>query len=73
MGIHLLRYAHGEERTTLHDALVAIVRDARFHVSQKQTHVLPTPTLQFLCCQVDIVVSIDGVCMLRDVVSADPT
>jgi hypothetical protein len=48
MGFHLLCYIHGGERTTSHDvvwnAFVVIVKDARFHVSKKQTHVLsPVP------------------------------
>jgi hypothetical protein len=39
MGIHLLHYVHGGEKTALHDvvqnAFVIIVRNAGFHVSQK--------------------------------------
>jgi len=37
MGIHLLHYVHGGERTTSHgvvqNAFKAIARDAKFHVS----------------------------------------
>jgi len=73
MGIHLLCCAHGEERITLHDAFVAIVKDAGLHVSQERTLVFPPLALQFLCCRVNIVLSIDGVRMLKDVVIADFT
>jgi hypothetical protein len=44
MGIHLLHCAHGGDTTTLHDVMqdgfTIVVKDARFHVSQEQTHVL---------------------------------
>jgi hypothetical protein len=44
MGFHVFCYTHGGERTTLHDvvwdAFVAITKNARFHVLQKQTHIL---------------------------------
>ncbi len=45
MEIHLLCCTHGEERTILHDIVwdvfIAIARYTWFHVSLKQTHVLP--------------------------------
>ncbi len=71
--IHLLRCAHSGERMALHDAFGTIVKIAKFHVSQEQSHVLPPLALQFLHCQVDIVLSINGVHMLANVVIADPT
>ncbi len=41
MGIHLLWYAHGGERTAshvaVHDVFVSIAKDARFYVFWKQT------------------------------------
>jgi len=71
--IHLLRCAHDGERMALHDAFGTIVKNAKFHVSQEQNHVLPPLALQFLHCQVDIMLSINGVHMLANVVIADPT
>jgi hypothetical protein len=51
MGIHLLRYAHGNECTRTHDAIhdtfVAIARDARLHVGQQQLHLLPSTTFNY--------------------------
>jgi hypothetical protein len=53
MGI-FFHCAHGGERIILHDVVqdvfVAIAKDAGFHVSQKQTHVLSLPTLQSSRC-----------------------
>jgi hypothetical protein len=61
---------------TSHDVVqnvfAAIAKNAGFHVSQKQTHVLPLPTLQFLCRQIEIVLLVDGVCTLVDIVIVDP-
>jgi hypothetical protein len=48
------------------------MRDAKFHVLRKQTHVLPPPTLQSLCCQVNILLSINGGCTLASVVITNP-
>jgi hypothetical protein len=49
MGIHLFHCVHGEEKITSHDVMqdifVAIAKDAGFHVSQKQTHVLSSSAL----------------------------
>jgi hypothetical protein len=49
LGIHLLRCAHGGEKTTSHDvvrdAFASIVKDAGFHVLWEQTHILPLPFL----------------------------
>jgi hypothetical protein len=61
---------------TLHDVrnvFVAIAKNVRFHVSQKQTHVLLPPILNFLCCRIEIVILIDGVCTLVGVVIVNPT
>ncbi|CAM6086604.1 unnamed protein product [Calypogeia fissa] len=45
MGTHILRCSHGSKRTVTHDdirnMLAAIARDAGYHVSTEQTHVLP--------------------------------
>jgi hypothetical protein len=54
------------------DAFTIIMRNARFHVLRKQTHVLLSHTLQSLRCQVNIVLSIDGVRTLANVVIIDP-
>jgi hypothetical protein len=74
MGIHLLCCTHGGERTTLHvvmwDAFEAIVENMRIHDLWEQTHVLPP--LQPLHLRIDIVLLVDGVCMLVDVVIANP-
>ncbi len=48
MGIHLLCCVHGGERMALHDVvpnvIMAIAKDAKFHVSWRQTHILsPLP------------------------------
>jgi hypothetical protein len=76
MGIHFFHHVHGEEKTTLHDVVqntfMTIVKDVRFQVSWKQTHVLLPPTLQSSCFRIDIVLSIDGVHTLVDVVIVDP-
>ncbi len=52
MGIHLLHCVHGEERMALHDVVwdvfMATTKDARFHVSWEQTHILPPLALKSL-------------------------
>jgi len=76
MGIHFLCHTHGEEKMTSHDVVqnifITIAKDAGFQVLWKQTHVLLPPTLQSLCCQVDIVLLIDGVHTLIDIVIVEP-
>jgi hypothetical protein len=61
---------------TSHDVVrnvfVAITKNAGFHVSQEQTHVLLPPTLQFSCRWIEIVLLVDGVHTLVDVVIVDP-
>jgi hypothetical protein len=47
---------------------MVIAKDVGFQISQEQTHVLLPPTLQFSHCQVDGVLSINGVCTLVNVV-----
>ncbi len=54
------------------DVFAAIVRNVRFYVLRDQTHVLLFPTLQYSCHQIDIVLYVDGVCMLVDIVIVDP-
>ncbi len=48
--IHVFRYAQGGERTVTHDAIrdsfTSIVKDVKFQVLRKQTHVLLMPSLQ---------------------------
>jgi hypothetical protein len=65
------------EWTTFDDKVqnvfVSIARNMRFHVSCDQTHVLSLPFLQSSCEQVDILVSIDGICTLVYVVIVNPT
>ncbi len=50
---------------------MAIVRDAGFHVLQKQTYVLSPFTLQSSRHWIDIVFSVDGVHMLANIVIAN--
>jgi len=72
MGIHLLHYVHGGERVISHDVIwdvfASIVKNVRFHILQKQTHVLMLPSLQSSCWQVDIILLVDDVHTLVDVV-----
>jgi hypothetical protein len=62
---------------TLHDVVqnvfAAIAKNAGFHVSQEQTHVLLLPTVQFSCRLIEIVLLVDGVHTLVDVVIFNPT
>jgi hypothetical protein len=54
---------------------VTIVKGARFHVSRKQIHVFHPfpPTLQSSHRQIDIMLLIDGVCMLANIIIFDLT
>jgi hypothetical protein len=65
------------EWTTFDDKVqnvfVSIARNMRFHVSCDQTHVLSPPFLQSSHEQVDILLSIDGICTLAYVVIVNPT
>lgn len=76
MGIHLLYYVHGGERTTSHgvvrDALTSIAGDAKFHVLQEQTQVLPLPSFQYFHQWVNIVLSVASIRTLANVVIVDP-
>ncbi len=76
MGIHLLRYVHGNEGTWIHDVVrdtfVAIMWDVDFHVGWKQLHAFPSTTFNFFCRRIDIVLAKDGICTLVDVVIVDP-
>jgi hypothetical protein len=53
MGIHLLRFAHGNEHTRTHDEVhntfVAIARDANFHMGRKELHAFPSNTFNSFC------------------------
>jgi len=77
MGIHLLHYTHGGERTASHDvvqdAFMSIVKYMAFHVLREQTHIFSPPSFQSSCLRVDIVLSIDGIGTLTNVVIVDPT
>ncbi len=48
MGIHLLRFAHGNEcigtHNVIYDISVTIAQDAGFHVGREQLHALPSVT-----------------------------
>jgi hypothetical protein len=68
MGIHILHYVHGGKRMASHnvvwDVFTTIARDVRFYVLRDQTHVLLFLALQYSCHWIDIVLYVDGVCML---------
>jgi hypothetical protein len=53
------------------DVFTTIAKDARFHASWKQTHVLTPPILQSLHQWVNIVLLVDDVCTLAYVVIAN--
>jgi hypothetical protein len=76
LGINLLRCGHGGERTASHDdvrdAFASIVRNARFHVLWEQTHILPLPFFQSSRQRINIILLVDGICILVDVIIADP-
>ncbi|CAM6084315.1 unnamed protein product [Calypogeia fissa] len=73
---HILHCSHGSEWTATHDdlhnVLAAIARDAGYHVSTEQTHVLPAVDGILDRRRTDIVFSQAGVRALADVVVADP-
>jgi hypothetical protein len=75
MGIHLLRYAHGNEHIkthdVIHDTFATIVWGANFHVGQEQLHTLPSTTFNFSHWRVDIVLTKDGIYTLTNVVIVD--
>jgi hypothetical protein len=77
MGIHLLRYAHGNECTRPHDVIcntfAAIARDGGFHVRREQLHALFSTTFNSLCQWVNVVITKDGIRTVADVIIADPT
>jgi len=76
MRIHILRCVHGGERTALHvvvqNVFVTIAKDAKFHVLQKQTHVLLPLAMKVSHHRIDIMLSIDDVNMLVDVIITTP-
>jgi hypothetical protein len=76
MGIHLLYCAHGGERTASHDVIQnifsSIAKDAWFHILQKQTHILPSPSPQSFHKQVNIVLSIKGIRTLVGIIITNP-
>jgi hypothetical protein len=66
MGIHLLRYAHGNEhiRThdVIHDTFVAIAWDVSFHMGREQLYVIPSTTFNSFRWRIDIVFTKYGIC-----------
>jgi hypothetical protein len=72
MGIHLFCCAHGGEKKKSHnvisDAFASITRDVGFHGAREQTHILLLLTIQSSCQQVNMVLSVDGICMLANVI-----
>jgi len=76
MGIHLLRFVHGNEYIGTHDVIcdifVAIAWDATFHVGQEQLHALLSITFNPSRQWVNIVFNKDGICTLTNVVIVDP-
>jgi hypothetical protein len=77
MGIHFLRYVHGNERTKTHDAIhntfATIAWDVGFHVGWKQLHVLLLTTFDYFRQWVDIVLTKNGIRILDNVVIVDLT
>jgi hypothetical protein len=77
MGIHLLRYTHGNECIGTHDVVcdifATIVWEASFHVGWKQLHVFSLATSNSSYQQVDIVLIKYGIRTLIDIVIIDPT
>ncbi|CAM6084321.1 unnamed protein product [Calypogeia fissa] len=73
---YILRCSHGSERTATHDdirdVLAAIARDAGYHVSTEQTHVLPAVDGIPDRRRADIVFLRAGVRALANVVVVDP-
>jgi hypothetical protein len=73
MGIHLFHCIHSGERTASHDvvcdAFAFIVKDARFQILQKQTHVFSSPFFWFSCWHVDIVLLVYGIRSWTNLVS----
>ncbi len=73
MGILLFCCIHSGERTASHDvvwdACAFIVKDVRFQILQKKTHVFWSPFFEFSCWQVDVVLLVDGICTWTNLVS----
>jgi hypothetical protein len=76
MGIHLLRYTHGNKcmgtHYVVHDTFATIARDVGFHMGWKQLHVFPLATFNSFHQWVDIVFTKDGIHTLVGVVIANP-
>jgi hypothetical protein len=76
MGIHIFLCAHGGEKMASHDVMrdvfVVITKDVKFHVSKKQTHVLPPFAMKASHHRINIVLSVDNVGMLVNIVSSTP-
>jgi hypothetical protein len=76
VGIHFLHCAHGNKRTWIHDAVhdtfITIMGDIGFHMGREQLHTLPSTTFNFICQQVNIVLTKDDIHALTDIVIVDP-
>jgi hypothetical protein len=76
MGIHLLRFVHGNECIGTHDVIcdifVAIAWDVGFHVGREQLHALPSIIFNPFHRRVNIVFNKDGIRTLTNVVIVDP-
>jgi hypothetical protein len=64
---------HTTKHDVVRDSFISITRDARFHVLREQTHVFPMPSFQISWKQMGIVLTVDGICILADVVIVDLT
>jgi hypothetical protein len=76
MGIHLLRYVHGNKLIriddAIHDIFVTIAQHVGLHMWWKQLHVFPSTTFNSSHQQIDIVLTRDGIHILTDVVITNP-
>ncbi len=77
MCIHLLHCVHGNECTRTHDVIcntfAAIAWNVGFHMGQKELHVLFSTTFNSSCCQINIVLTKDGIHTLVNIIIIDPT
>jgi len=75
--LHILCCAHGNEHMSthdvVHDTFVAIAWDANFHVGQEQLHLIFSTSFHSFCRWIDVVFTKNGICILINVVIANPT
>ncbi len=75
MGIHILWCSHGEHiivQNTIKMFFLQLQEMFIFMFCMKK-HILSSPSLEFLCWWVDIVLTINEVYILIDVIIIDPT